>query len=79
MTEPITEPVKREMTEPVYVLRGGVYLLDEFAGVLIDSAGNFSAKTRGNPLGLAVVLEAIAESIREDVAEEGAPEAQIGA
>ncbi len=59
---------KREMTNPVYVLRGGVYLLDEHAGVLIDSAGNFSAKTKGNPRSLAVLLKAIAESIEDDVA-----------
>lgn len=58
---------KREMTNPVYVLRGGVYLLDEHAGVLIDSAGNFSAKTKGNPRSLAVLLKAIAEDIEYDV------------
>ena len=58
---------KREMTSPVYVLRGGAYLLDEHAGVLIDSAGNFSAKTKGNPRSLAVLLKAIAEAIEDDV------------
>jgi hypothetical protein len=58
---------KREMTSPVYVLRGGVYLLDEHAGVLIDSAGNFSAKTKGNPRSLAVLLKAIAEAVEDDV------------
>lgn len=66
MSEKMTEPVKREMTHPVYVLRGGAYLLDEHAGVLIDSAGNFSAKTRGNPRALAVLLRAIADEIEDD-------------
>lgn len=67
MTEPMVEPVVREMTEPLYVLRGGVYLLDEHAGVMIDSSGNFAAKTLGNPRSLAVLLRAIAEAIEEDV------------
>ncbi len=58
---------KREMTSPMYVFRGGVYLLDEHAGVLIDSVGNFSAKTKGNPRSLAVLLKAIAEAIEDDV------------
>ncbi|WP_336991055.1 hypothetical protein [Leucobacter sp. VD1] len=57
---------KREMTSPVYVLRGGAYLLDEYAGVLIDSAGNYSAKTRGDRRALAVLLKSIAEDIEED-------------
>lgn len=59
---------RREMTSPAYVLRGGVYLQDEHAGVLIDSVGNFSAKTKGSPRSLAVLLKAIAEDIDDDVA-----------
>lgn len=61
------EPVTRVMTNPVYVLRGGVYLQDEYCGVLIDSSGNYSAKTRGDPRGLAVLLRAIAEDIDMDL------------
>lgn len=64
------EPVKVEMSSPVFVMRGGAYLLDEHAGVLIDSAGNYSAKTRGNPRSLAFLLRAIADDI-EDTAERG--------
>lgn len=64
------EPVKVEMSSPVFVMRGGAYLLDEHAGVLIDSAGNYSAKTRGNPRSLALLLRAIADDI-EDTAERG--------
>ncbi len=67
MSNEMVEPVKREMTEPVYVLRGGVYLLDEHSGVLIDSAGNFSAKTRGNPRALAAILRMVADEIEADV------------
>ena len=63
MSEQMTEPVKVEMTDPVFVLRGGAYLLDEHAGVLIDSAGNYSAKTRGNPRSLSLLLRAIADDI----------------
>ena len=59
----MSEPVKVDMVSPVFVLRGGAYLLDEHAGVLIDSAGNYSAKTRGNPLSLAFLLRAIADDI----------------
>ena len=77
MSDPMVEPVKRERTEPVYVLRGGAFRYDEFSGVLIDSAGNFSAKTRGNPLGFAAVLEAVAESIRYDVAEQNDQDKEI--
>ena len=66
MSDEMIEPVKREMTKPIYVLRGGVYLIDEHAGVLIDSAGNFSAKTRGNPRSLAAVLRMIADEIETD-------------
>lgn len=71
MSESEIGPVKREMSSPVYVLRGGAYLLDEHTGVLVDSAGNYSAKTRGNPLSLVVMLRAIADDIGEDVAREG--------
>ncbi|WP_156759543.1 hypothetical protein [Microbacterium karelineae] len=67
MSEPMTEPVKREMTSPTYVLRGGAYLLDEHAGVLIDSAGNYSAKTRGDPRSLVALLRSIADDIADDV------------
>ncbi|UOQ60353.1 hypothetical protein MUN76_15185 [Leucobacter rhizosphaerae] len=56
------------MESPVWVMRGGAYLLDEYAGVLIDSAGNYSVKTRGNPRALVAVLRAIAEEIEEKVA-----------
>ena len=63
----MSEHAKREMTKPVYVLRGGAYLLDEQAGVLIDSAGNFSAKTKGDPRSLAVLLRAIADDIEDDI------------
>jgi hypothetical protein len=66
----MSENVKREVTKPVYVLRGGAYLLDEQAGVLVDSAGNFSAKTKGDPRSLVVMLRAIAEDIEDDVADE---------
>lgn len=52
----------------IYVRRGGVYLLDEHAGVMIDSAGNFVAKTRGEPRAMAAMLRLIAADI-----EEGAP------
>lgn len=61
-----TEPIRVEMREPVYVLRGGAYLLDEHAGVLFDSAGNYSAKTRGNPMSLAALLRAVADDIEEN-------------
>ena len=67
MSDPMVEPVKRDMTSPVYVLRGGVYLLDEHAGVLVDSAGNFSAKTKGDPRALVVLLRAIADAIADDL------------
>lgn len=66
MSEPMIEPVRRE-DAPIYVLRGGAYLLDEHAGVLIDSAGNFSTKTKGDPRALAVLLRAIAEDIEDDI------------
>ena len=56
------------MESPVWVMRGGVYLLDEYAGVLIDSVGNYSVKTRGNPRALLLLLRAIAEEIEEKVA-----------
>lgn len=49
----------------VYVRRGGVYLLDEHAGVMIDSAGNFVAKTRGGPRAMAAMLRLIAADIEE--------------
>lgn len=52
----------------VYVRRGGVYLIDDHAGVMIDSAGNFVAKTRGEPRALAAMLRLIADDL-----EEGAP------
>ena len=68
MSERMIEPVKVEMSSPVFVMRGGAYLLDEHAGVLIDSAGNYSAKTRGNPRSLAFLLRAIADDI-EDTAD----------
>ncbi len=70
MSDPMVEPVKRDMTSPVYVLRGGVYLLDEHAGVLVDSAGNFSAKTKGDPRALVVLLRAIADAIADDLESE---------
>lgn len=47
----------------VWILRGGAYLVDEHAGVIIDSAGNYSVKTRGNPASLALLLRAIADDI----------------
>jgi|GEM_PF-6235263 len=57
-----------EPTVPVaYVLRSGPYLLDEHAGVMIDSSGNYSAKTRGNALALVVLLRAIADDIEDDI------------
>lgn len=65
MSDKMTEPVKVEAEHPVFVLRGGAHLLDEHAGVLIDSAGNYSAKTRGNPFSLALLLRAIAEDIED--------------
>lgn len=65
---------KVEMIEPVFALRGGAYLIDEHAGVMIDSAGNYSAKTRGGPAALAILLESIAEDVREAAALDGAPE-----
>lgn len=49
--------------EGVYVRRGGVYLVDDHAGVMIDSAGNFLAKTRGEPRALAAMLRLIADDI----------------
>lgn len=52
-------------SEEVYVRRGGVYLIDEHAGVMIDSAGNFLAKTRGNPRALAAMLRLIADDIED--------------
>jgi hypothetical protein len=67
----MTEPFENTKVDPdarkegVFVLRGGAYLLDEHAGVLIDSAGNYSAKTRGNPRSLAVLLRAVADDIEE--------------
>lgn len=67
MSERMIEPVKVEMSSPVFVMRGGAYLLDEHAGVLIDSAGNYSAKTRGNPRSLAFLLRAIADDIEDAV------------
>lgn len=62
----MSENVKRVMTSPVYVLRGGAYLLDEHAGVLVDSSGNYSAKTKGAPRSLAILLRAIADDIEDD-------------
>lgn len=62
----MNEPVVR-VDAPIYVLRGGAYLLDEYAGVLIDSAGNFAAKTRGNPISLAILLRSIADDIENEV------------
>ncbi|MEW1705989.1 hypothetical protein AB0230_02000 [Microbacterium sp. NPDC089190] len=53
-------------TPAVYARRGGAYLLDDHAGVLIDSAGNYSAKTRGNPHSLATLLRSIADDIDSD-------------
>jgi hypothetical protein len=50
-------------TPEIYVRRGGAYLLNEHAGILIDSAGNYSAKTRGNPRSLALLLRCIADDI----------------
>lgn len=67
MSEKMTEPVGLEMETPVFVLRGGAYLLDEHSGVMIDSAGNYSAKTRGKPLSLVVMLRAIADDIEDAV------------
>lgn len=67
MSEPMIEPVVRVMSEPLFVLRGGAYLFDDHSGVLIDSAGNYSAKTRGNPRSLAFMLRSIADDIDENV------------
>lgn len=49
----------------IYVRRGGVYLLDQHAGVVIDSSGNFVAKTRGEPRALAAMLRLIAADIEK--------------
>jgi hypothetical protein len=67
MSEQMIEPTKREMTSPIYVLRGGAYLQDEYAGVMIDDCGNYAAKTRGDPRALVVLLRAIAEDIEGDI------------
>lgn len=61
----MVEPTRRE-DAPIYILRGGAYLLDEHAGVLIDSTGNFAAKTRGDPRSLAILLRAIADDIDDE-------------
>lgn len=71
----MTEPFEKINVDPealtagVFVARGGAYLLDEQAGVLIDSAGNFSAKTKGDPRALVVLLRSIAEYIEGEIAE----------
>lgn len=63
----MVEPVRIEMTTPVFVLRGGAYLLDENSGLLIDNAGNYSAKTRGDPQEFSALLRAIADDIDDAV------------
>lgn len=54
-----------------YTLRAGVALQDEHAGVLIDSVGNYIAKTRDDPRSLALLLRMIADQIESDVTEVG--------
>ncbi|MGP4916212.1 hypothetical protein ACTXJ9_10975 [Brachybacterium tyrofermentans] len=51
-----------------YTLRAGVALQDEHAGVMIDSVGNYVAKTRSDPRSLALLLRMIADQIESDAA-----------
>lgn len=54
------------MTTEPYTYRTSPALLDEHAGVLIDSAGNVVAKTNGDPRSLATMLRLIARAIEEE-------------
>lgn len=54
-----------------YTLRAGVAVQDEHAGVLIDSVGNYVAKTRDDPRSLALLLRMIADQIESDAASVG--------
>lgn len=61
------EPTKVDMETPVFIIRGGAYLLDEHAGVFIDSAGNYTAKTRGDPRAMSTILRSIADDLDDAV------------